>query len=252
MSFRHAVASCKHVTWGSLWMTFEAGENASCIPPGPRRARSNNGFMKTNGTNARSRPRAARAENGKGNGARKTSKKSSYDTFKEYEGTRYTGMKIGRGHKWRYDEGDWVERKLTPEKWEIRFTTKKRRRGHAPEGSGVPVGTEYHWYVLADQTVKKLDANNYATEMVGHKYKLSHKRADKGTWSASESAQRRHLVKILKSMIAELEKESKTPARATNEKSATGATAKADGRAKHKAPAAARKRASSARHLAAA
>ena len=25
----------------------------------------------------------------------------------------------------------------------------KRRAGHAPEGSGVPVGTEYHWYIVA-------------------------------------------------------------------------------------------------------
>jgi len=24
----------------------------------------------------------------------------SYDEFKEYEGRRYTGMKIGRSHKW--------------------------------------------------------------------------------------------------------------------------------------------------------
>jgi hypothetical protein len=85
-----------------------------------------------------------------------------------------------------------------------------------------------------------------------HKYKLSHRRADKGTWSASESAQRRHLLKILKSMIAELEKESKAPARATKDKPAGRVTAKAAGRAKRKALAAARKRASGARQLAAA
>jgi hypothetical protein len=30
----------------------------------------------------------------------------------------------------------------------------------APEGSGVPVGTEYHWYVLAHQNVRKLNAND--------------------------------------------------------------------------------------------
>lgn len=206
--------------------------------------------MKTNGKNTHSEPRGS--ANGKGNGAKKSTKKGSYDVFKEHEGTRYTGMKIGRGHKWRYDEGDWIEKKLTPEKWEIRFTTVKRRKGHAPEGSGVPVGTEYHWYVLADQTAKKLDANNYATDMVGHKFKLAHKRADKGTWSASESAQRRHLVKILKQMIEDLEKSATPEVRAKKQKAAVAAKAKAGGPAKHKAPAATRKRASTARHLAAA
>jgi hypothetical protein len=210
--------------------------------------------MRTNGKKARSVPqRGGGAGNGKSNGTRKTKKQSSYDVFKEYEGTRYTGMRIGRGHKWRYDEGDWVERKLTPEKWEIRFTTVKRRRGHAPEGSGVPVGTEYHWYVLADQTAKKLDANSYATNMIGYKYKLSHRRADKDIWSASESAQRRHLVKILKQMIADLEKEPATPeVRAKKQKPIRGAKAKANGHAKRKAPTAMRKRAATARHLAAA
>src|SRR5688572_3298734 len=134
-------------------MTLDMSENASTDHPGTRRTRSDNVGMKANGKNVRSGPR--RSGNGDANGAAKDTKKGSYDIFKEYEGTRYTGMKIGRGHKWRYDEGDWVEKKLTPEKWEIRFTTVKRRRGRAPEGSGVPVGTEYHWYVLADQTARK-------------------------------------------------------------------------------------------------
>ena len=200
--------------------------------------------MKTNGKNVRSGPRRST------NGATRAAKKGSYDVFKEYEGTRYTGMKIGRGHKWCYDEGDWVEKKLTPEKWEIRFTTVKRRRGHAPEGSGVPVGTEYHWYVLADQTARKLDANNYATDMVGHKFKLAHKRADKDTWSASEAAQRKRLVKILKQMIFDLENAPATPeVRATKQKPAD--SAKANGRAKRKGPSA-KKRAPSTRHLVAA
>jgi hypothetical protein len=200
-----------------------------------------------------SRSHAAKSGNRKANGARKPAKQSSYDVFKEYERTRYTGMTIGRGHKWRYDEGDWIEKKITPEKWEIRFTTVKRRRGHAPEGSGAPVGTEYHWYVLADQTARKLDANNYATDMVGHKFKLAHKRADKGTWSASDGARRRHLVKILKQMIAELET---VPAsgevRAKKQQPVDALKARADGRGKRKAPVATRKRTSATRHLAAA
>ena len=141
-----------------------------------------------------------------------------YDAFKEFKGARYTGMKVGRGHKWEYAAGEWVEKKLTPDEWEFRFAPPKRRKGRAPEGSGVPVGTEYHWYILADQTVKKLDANNYTTEMVGRKYKLNHKRADKPAWSASERAAKRRLIKFLQQAISELERDLSEPAKAAEKK----------------------------------
>ena len=81
----------------------------------------------------------------------------------------------------------------------------KKRAGHAPEGSGVPVGTEYHWYIIADQIVKKLDANNYSTEMTGSKYKVAHKRVTKENWSTDTAKQKQEIIKILKDMIAELE-----------------------------------------------
>jgi hypothetical protein len=166
--------------------------------------------------------RKSRGAVGEGKSSGRATAMRSYDAFKEFQGKRYTGMAIGRRHHWRYDEGDWTEKKLTPDKWEIRYTTVKRRKGHAPEGSGVPVGTEYHWYVLADQTAKKLDANDYATDMVGYKFKLAHKRADRGTWSASEAAQRRQLVKILKQMIAELEAGAGLPAETAESVRANG------------------------------
>jgi hypothetical protein len=50
-----------------------------------------------------------------------------------------------------------------------------------PDGRAPAPNIEYHWYILADQTARKLDANTYSTEMVGLKYKLAHKRADKET-----------------------------------------------------------------------
>jgi len=131
--------------------------------------------------------------------------RTGYDAFKEFKGKRYTGMAVGRGHKWHYDQGDWVETKVTPDKWQFTFNVTKRRRGHAPDGSGAPVGTAYHWYILADQTVTKRDANSYTTEMAGVKFKLAHKRAGKDTWSASDRAQKRSLIRLLKEMIAELE-----------------------------------------------
>lgn len=111
------------------------------------------------------------------NGIKKDISKS-YNEYKEFEGKKYTGMKVGRSHKWYYDKGDWKEKKIAPDKWEFTYAVNKRRAGNAPEGSGVPVGTEYHWYILAHQNVRKLDANNYTTSMTGLKYKLAHKRSE--------------------------------------------------------------------------
>src|SRR5687767_6462909 len=137
----------------------------------------------------------------------KSDPKVSYDEFKEYEGKKYTGMKIGRGHRWHYDPGVWKETKITPDLWQISYAVTKRRAGKAPEGSGVPVGTGYHWYVLAHQIVRKLNANDYTTSLTGLKYKLGHKRADKEKWSATTKTQRKHLITFLKDIVAELEKD---------------------------------------------
>lgn len=131
----------------------------------------------------------------------------SYDALKDFAGRKYTGMKVGRGHKWQYAAGEWVEKKLSPDQWEFRYAVNKQRHGKAPAGSGVPVGTAYHWYILADQTVTKLDANTYSTAMSGAKFKLAHKRADKGAWSASERARRKRLIQILEEMLAQLRAE---------------------------------------------
>lgn len=113
-------------------------------------------------------------------------------------------MKIGRSHKWYYDKGEWKEKKVTPDNWEFNYAVTKRRAGKAPEGSGVPVGTEYHWYILAHQHVTKVNANDYSTAMTGLKIKIAHKRAESGKWSASEKAQRRRLIMALQQMIDQL------------------------------------------------
>jgi hypothetical protein len=133
---------------------------------------------------------------------------ASYNEYKLFGGQQYTGMKIGRSHKWNYEAGVWKETKVTPDLWDIDFAVTKRRAGKAPEGSGVPVGTEYHWYILAHQHVKKLDANSYSTSLSGLKYKLAHRRADKDKWNITEKGQRKRLVKILQELIDDLQKES--------------------------------------------
>src|SRR5262245_57037329 len=128
----------------------------------------------------------------------------SYNEFKEYEGQRYTGMKIGRSHKWRYDQGEWKETKITPDLWQIGYAVTKRRAGRAPEGSGVPVGTEYHWYVLAHQNVAKQSANDYTTSLTGLKFKIAHKRAGSEKWSATPRTQRKRMIKFLEDVIGDL------------------------------------------------
>ena len=142
----------------------------------------------------------------KKNGVKKDISKS-YNKFKEFEGKKYTGMKVGRTHKWYYDEGEWKEKKLSPDKWQFSYNVTKRRAGNAPEGSGVPVGTEYHWYILANQNVKKLDANRYTTSMIGLKYKLAHKRAERNNWSSSDNTQRKRLIEILEELIENVKME---------------------------------------------
>jgi hypothetical protein len=134
----------------------------------------------------------------------KKSVAASYNAYKFYKGKQYTGMAIGRRHHWNYDPGVWTEQKITPDKWTIHYEVIKRRKGKAPEGSGVPVGTEYHWYILSHQLVKKLDANSYTTEMNGIKLKLAHKRSGNEKWNISDKTQRNHLIKLLQNYIKEL------------------------------------------------
>jgi hypothetical protein len=131
----------------------------------------------------------------------------SYNDFKEFEGQRYTGMKIGRSHKWHYDRGEWKEKKITPDLWQISYAVTKRRAGRAPEGSGVPVGTEYHWYIVAHQNTTKRSANDYTTSMAGLKFKVAHKRAGSGKWSATPGTQRKRLIMFLQGVIADLAKQ---------------------------------------------
>jgi hypothetical protein len=131
----------------------------------------------------------------------------SYNEYKEFEGKKYTGMKVGGSHRWYYDSGEWKEKKITPDKWEFTYAVNKRRAWPAPEGSGVPVGTEYHWYILAHQIVKKLDANSYMTSMTGLKYKLAHKRVDRGKWSSTDNAQKEQLIRIFEGLITKLKGE---------------------------------------------
>ncbi|KAK3933720.1 hypothetical protein QBC46DRAFT_359502 [Diplogelasinospora grovesii] len=121
-----------------------------------------------------------------------------YNALKSFNGRVYSGMAIGRSHTWNYDQGQWKETKVEPDLWKVDFETTKRRARNAPKGSGAPVGTEYHWLVVAHQHVKKIDANTYETRLVGSKYKLAHKLASSNSWSVpTVKAQREREVELL-------------------------------------------------------
>ena len=132
---------------------------------------------------------------------------ASYNAVKEFEGRKYTGVRVGGGHSWYYRQGEWDEVKVAPDKWRFTYAVNKRRKRDAPEGSGAPVGTEYHWYILAHQNVRKLDANEYATSMSGTKYKLAHRRVANREWSVGGRDQLRQLIGILEQNIIELRRE---------------------------------------------
>ena len=99
-------------------------------------------------------------------------------------------------------------KKITPDLWQVSYAVTKRRAGRAPEGSGVPVGTEYHWYILAHQNTTKRTANDYTTSLTGLKFKIAHKRAGSEKWSATPRTQRKPMIMFLRSILADLEKQS--------------------------------------------
>jgi len=131
----------------------------------------------------------------------------AYDDVKEFEGETYSGMAVGGEHTWLYPNGLWKETKVAPDRWDFTFNSIKERERSAPPGSGVPVGTQYHWYLLADQRVRKIDADSYTTFMSGVKYKIAHKRPHWRKWSSEypeQASETEKLIDILEGTLARL------------------------------------------------
>jgi hypothetical protein len=134
----------------------------------------------------------------------------AYDDLKEFDGQAYSGMSVGGEHRWLYPNGRWRERKVAPDRWEFTFASAKERERSAPEGSGVPLGTQFHWYILAHQRVRKVDRDTYTTFMEGLKYKLAHKRPHWRRWSdeyPDQLPERERLIRILEKELAVLRDE---------------------------------------------
>jgi hypothetical protein len=131
----------------------------------------------------------------------------AYDDLKESGGKVYSGMAIGGEHAWRYPDGLWRERKVAPDRWTFTFSSQKRRTWSAPEGSGAPVGTGYHWFILAHQRVRKRDRDSYETFMEGVKFKIAHRRPHWRHWSTEypdSEPEREILIRILEEELERL------------------------------------------------
>jgi hypothetical protein len=77
--------------------------------------------------------------------------RGGYNMLKSYKGQAYSGMAVGGSHIWKYDQGVWKETKEEPDLWKIDYRATKRRIRKAPKGSGAPLGTEYHWFIVGHQ-----------------------------------------------------------------------------------------------------
>jgi len=67
--------------------------------------------------------------------------------------------------------------------------------------------TRYHWYILADQRVRKVDKDSYETLMEGIKFKLGHKRPYWKGWSyeyPDQMGYRERLIGILEETVSTL------------------------------------------------
>lgn len=134
----------------------------------------------------------------------------AYDDIKKFNGRRYMGMPVGARHVWQYPNGTWKEEKVDPDAWVFSFESIKQRRRAAPENSGAPNNTQYHWYILADQRVRKVDKDTYETLMNGVKHKLAHKRPHWRKWSSQYEdniPERNRVIMILEDMLEKLKSE---------------------------------------------
>ncbi|MHA1267816.1 MAG: hypothetical protein ACTSRS_21470 [Candidatus Helarchaeota archaeon] len=108
--------------------------------------------------------------------------RKSYNSIKSFNGIKYTGMRIGSSHRWIYNNGTWNEIKIKPDEWQFEFNSIKSRTHLAPPHSGAFINSQYHWLILAQQKVIKLDDNSYNTFMYGSKFKLGHKLPNWKKW----------------------------------------------------------------------
>jgi hypothetical protein len=124
--------------------------------------------------------------------------KNTYNNLKRYGDQIYSGMKVGGTHKWHYDDGKWIEKKLSPDKWKIKFVSVKTRFHQAPLDSGAEKNTKFHWLIIADQIATKLDKDSYMTRMNGFKFKIGYKRPEWNGFTYDFPKQQSYTQKVIK------------------------------------------------------
>lgn len=80
---------------------------------------------------------------------------------------RQRGVPVGYVHQWLY-RGKWVESKITPKTWKIRFVASKKKTNLKGSG-GLPVGSRVRWRIIAIQDAIKLKDGLYMTDLKGFK-----------------------------------------------------------------------------------
>jgi hypothetical protein len=121
-----------------------------------------------------------------------------YNNLKRYGGQIYSGMKVGGTHNWHYDDGKWIETKLSPDKWKFKFESIKTRFHQAPLNTGAENNTKFHWYIIADQIATKLDKDSYMTQMNGFKFKIGHKRPEWNGFTYDFPKQQSYTQRVIK------------------------------------------------------
>jgi len=130
-----------------------------------------------------------------------------YNSFKKYRDKIYTGMKVGGSHQWNFNNGKWTEIKEAPDRWGFEFKSTKTRANQALQNTGARIGTKYHWYIIADQIITKIDSNSYKVEFNGSKFKVGHKRPDWKKFSYDYPIQvtyKKKVIQILENLLKEL------------------------------------------------
>lgn len=133
--------------------------------------------------------RASKAGADQGRGTRRWAR---YGDPKQHAGRTYRGMRVGGTHRWTYPDGEWAERKVAPDRWDVTFTSLKRRKRRAPARSGAETGSGYHWLIVAHQWVEKLDANTYSTQMEGVKSLVAFRKPGWPAWNTQFRNAKRH------------------------------------------------------------
>ena len=132
--------------------------------------------------------------------ATKNAKKTKALSLIEFEGKPYNGFPISKS--WTLGKSDWKESRRGIKTWDISFEADATT--NTENDLSLPIGSEFHSYILAHQKIVKTHKNAYKLKIQGIKFKLAHKLRDEN-WSATSQHQKKNLIQILKDVLKDLE-----------------------------------------------